>query len=130
MRQHPRSALAAMLLVLLAVSPALAVKPLVSPLLNNCPGTTDTFTCMVLNTGKGATLPDVNIELVRKDGSTIVKVGPFSLFPNDPRVVFWEASECSAYCRVTGHVSKNRTKITLCNGESAGGPCEAVVTGP
>ena len=131
MRKQRTRILTVAILAVMTAGPAVAAgKPLVSPALSN-EGPVDTFTCMVVNTGKRATLSDVTIELVRADGSTMVIVGPFPLIPADPRVIFWEdAGELQAYCRVTGSVSKNRTRITLCNGESPGGPCEAIVTGP
>lgn len=135
MRRNERGVLAVVAaLVLSSSSAAVAAAPLVTPPLSNCCSqpsqTTDTFTCVVVNTGSGSTLPNVTIALVDYHGNTVVDVGPLALAPNDPRVLIWESSATGVYCRVTGSVSPRRTKMTLCNGESAGGPCKAVVTGP
>jgi hypothetical protein len=92
-------------------------------------GSYDTFTCTVVST-KPKPVPDVTFELVRANGTAIVSFPGIALNPDDPRTIFWETGEPGAYCRVVGKISKQRTRLTLCNGTGTGLTCAATVNVP
>jgi hypothetical protein len=92
-------------------------------------GNYDTFTCTVVSTSPKP-VEDVTFELVDGSGTSIVSFVGIALNPDDPRTIFWETGQAGAYCRVTGKISKQRTRLTFCNGTGAGLTCAATINVP
>ena len=115
--------------VLLATCATARAGQVVSPPLVNGGGV-DTFHCEFLNVGRG-NIDNVRIQLV--DGSTgnpAVDIDPLTLHVGDERLIAWETSLRTGYCRAIGGTAVNERNVlvTLCNGTAASSTCRAVVT--
>jgi hypothetical protein len=115
--------------ILLAACASARAGQVVSPPLVNGGGV-DTFHCEFLNVGR-VNIDNVTVQLVDGfTGNPAVESGPLTLHVGNERLLTWETSLRTGYCRAIGGTAVNprNVLVTLCNAAAADTQCRAVVT--